>query len=249
MTCTEIQNSLFSVKKEELDPAVIALLEKHLAGCEACRAVFDKVLKADRVLTLMKTAVPRIRDEQALTDSILMSIIKGSKRENNPVAQVFDRLMSVFSRPAIRFACSLVIILCGAMYLLMEYQDMKSIVHLEQRLGNEVNLHQAGMIMPGNDILRLFYDYYKLTQGTISYVEISNKLILMKKKDLLTLMNNYQKLDKLTRAQLDELNDTYLRGKKSEWKFSVQHDELSALRKEIDRVTKEIEILNHKERQ
>jgi hypothetical protein len=247
MTCRKFQKTLYSAKIDELDPAEVVSLEKHIASCEACRIVFEKVSNADRMLAGVKSAVPRIQNEQALTDSILTSIMKGEAQKSIVANTFLDRLSSVFCIGAVRFACCVVILFCGVTYLFLEYQDMKAIVNLEQRLGKQVDISQASIILSGNNVLRFLYDYYKLSSGSTSYVEITNKLILMKKNDLLVLMNNYQKLDKTLRVQLDEIQGEYLKEKAIGFGSSTHREEINALQKEIERLKKELEKINHME--
>jgi len=248
MTCKKIQNILFSAKTEELDPVERALLEKHLASCENCRAVFENVSHADRILSKVKAAVPRIRNEHALTESILASLLKEGNTEKPSMANIFfDHLGDIFCKRTVRFACSAMILFCGLTYVVMEYQDMKAIVNLEHQLGKQVDLSQASIILPGNNVLRFLYEYYKLSNGSTSYVEITNRLILMKKKDLLAFMNEYQKLDKSTRSQLDEIKSEYLKENSLALGTITQREEVSALQKEIERLKSELEKMNHKE--
>ena len=250
MTCNKLQNILYSAKTDELDPAEIAWIKKHLAGCEECSAVFKMVSSADQILAKVKAAAPRIRNEQALTESILASIIERAKTYKSSVANKFlDCLSNLFCKRTVRFACCVVILLCGMAYVLMEYQDMRAIVNLEQSLGKQVDLSQASVILPGNTVLRFLYDYFKLSNGSTSYVEITNKLLLIKKKDLLALLNNYQKLDKTSRAQWDEIRSEYLKDKTIKFSSLTHRDEINALEKEIERLKKELEKINHEEEQ
>jgi hypothetical protein len=250
MTCKKIQNILFSVKTEELDPGERVLLEKHLAGCENCRAVFETISRADRMLSKVKATVPRIRNEHALTESILTSLLKeGNTEKPSMVTILLDRLSDIFYKRTVRFACSALILFCGLTYVVMEYQDMKAIVNLEQQMGRRVDFNQANLMLPGNYVLRFLSDYYKLLNGNSSYVEITNSLVLMKKKDVLTLMNDYRKLDTSTRRQLDELQDEFLKERSLEFGSSAHREEMNALQSEIERLKIEFDKINQKERQ
>jgi hypothetical protein len=250
MTCNEIQRTLFSEKIDELDPRDIEILKNHIIRCYDCRVIFEKVLKANRILLKVKAVTPHIRNEQALTDSILMSIMKEGEAKRSLEANTFlDRLSTVFCRKTIRFACCFIILFFGMMYSFMEYQDMKSIVNLEQRLGKQVDISQATNVLPVNNALRFLYDYYKLSNGSTSYVEITNKLVLMKKENVLALLNNYKELDGTSQSQLNEMRNEYLKEKIAEFDPSTRRREIQALQKEIERLKKELEIINRMEEQ
>ena len=47
MTCKELQRFLYSTRIEDFDPVMRDFLKKHLAGCEACKAIFQEISKAE----------------------------------------------------------------------------------------------------------------------------------------------------------------------------------------------------------
>ena len=208
MTCEELQQLLYSTRIEDLDPAEREFLKEHITDCETCKTIFQEVSKANLILDKIKKAIPRIRNEQALTDSILVAIV--NERQVEKTNTFLDRLSDVFSIQIVRFACSIVILLCGMTYLFMEYNDMLKIVNLERRLGVQHNFSRASIILPGVNVPDFLYDFYELSNGSKAYIELTNKLILMKKEDLQLLLNNYKTLDETSRKRLDEMQDQFL---------------------------------------
>jgi hypothetical protein len=246
MTCKELQQLLYSARIENFDPAEREFLKKHLAECEACKTIFQEILKADQILDSIKKATPRIRNEQALKDSILAAIV--NKKQVEKTNTFFERLSDVFSMQAVRFACCAVILFCGMMYLFMEYTDTKEIVSLEQRLSLQHNFSRASIALPGVDVPDFLYDFYELSNGSKAYIELTNKLILMKKEDLQALLNGYKTLDEASRKRLDALQNQFLKDGYMKFSSAEKDKELEMLRNEIERLKKELEQSNNKEK-
>jgi len=243
MTCKELQHLLYSARIEDFDPAEREFLKKHLAECEACKTIFQEILKADQILASIKKTTPLIRNEHALTDSILASITNKRAEKTNTF---FGRLSDMFSIQAVRFACSIVILLCGMTYVLIEYNDMKKIVILEQRLGIQHDFNRASVVLPGVNIPGFLYDYYELFNGSKTYIELTNKLILMKKEDLQVLLNGYKELDEASRKRLDKMQNQFLKDGYLKLSSMEKNEEVEKLRNEIERLKKELEQNNLK---
>ena len=241
MTCQKLQAVLYSNKIDELDPSERDMVKAHLAQCGACRDVFEEISHADRTLAKIKTAAPRISDEHALAASILSSL---PQHEEEPL---LNRFTELFRLTTVRWACGSIILLFGMLFLWMEYQDMKEVVNLEQRLGNPIHSSQADVGIPIDQIFKGFYDYYRLWSGRTSYIEISHKLVLMKKKDLLALMNRYQELDNTAQEQLITWKDIYLNENPMEFQFSRHQQEMRTLQKEIEQLKNRLERLKQME--
>jgi hypothetical protein len=245
MTCKELQNLLTTVRIDELEMAERNLLEQHLTRCEACAKVFQQVAVSDRVLTTLKISTPRIRNEEALTESILTAIEGG--RRPSPGAETvsfLDRLDALFRKEVIRFACSLLLLFCGMAYILMEYNDTKAIVSLEERLGNQTRTNQASLIYQGINVLNFLQDLYNLSNGRLSSVELTNTLVLIRKADLQTLLQEYKTLDKASKARLDAMWDQYLKEESFLPGSEKNREEIAALRNEIKRLKMELERNN-----
>jgi uncharacterized small protein (DUF1192 family) len=249
MTCKELQYFLYSTKIKDLGPAEKEFLKKHLVDCEECKFVFEEVSKADRILAKVKDTIPRIRNEHVLAESIIAKIVSDERTTVEVNANKFlDRLITIFSMKAVRFACSIVILLCGMTYLFMEYNDMKSIVNLEQRLGIQHDFSRASIILPGVNVPGFLYDFYGLSNGDKAYIKLTNKLILMKKENLQALLNGYKTLDKESRKRLDEIQDQFLKDEYLKFSSTKKNEEIEKLQNEIERLKKELEQSNHKEK-
>jgi uncharacterized small protein (DUF1192 family) len=247
MTCTELQDLLYSIKIDELNPSERESFLKHLAGCQECAGEFQKISKADRVLSRLKDAPPRVQNEQALTESIISAIVSGKNSLPEIHAQTFlDRLIDIFNRKIIRFACAIVILLCGLTYVMMEYNDTQTIVSLEQRLGTKSQMNRAYIFQQEVTILNFMNDLYSLSKGTTSSVKLTNSLILMKKADLQTLLKGYETLDEASQKQLDELWNNYKEEEPSILSHQNNQEEIAALRNEIERLKKELDHYTHR---
>jgi hypothetical protein len=241
MTCKELQQLLYSARIEDFDPAEKEFLKKHLADCETCRQIFQQVSKADRILERIREATPLIRNEHALTESIIAAIVHNERSTADVSPNKFlAHLINIFSMKIVRFACSVVILLCGMIYLFMEYNDMKSIVSLEQRLGIQRDFSQASIVLPGVNVPGFLYDYYELSNGNKTYVELTNKLVLMKKEDVQTLLKDYKALDEESRRRLDEMQNQFLKDEYLKHN-PKNNEEIEKLRTEIERLKKELE--------
>jgi hypothetical protein len=245
MTCRELRQLLYSARIEDFDPAEREFLEKHLSDCDACKTIFQEVSKADQILERIKETTPRIRNERALTESIVGAIISGKKSTTNIF---FDCLSDIFSMSSIRFACSLVILLCGMTYVFMEYNDIKAIVSLEQRLGGKSEFNSADIFRQEINVIKFLHDLYYLSNGSISSMDLTNTLVIMKKADLKTLLNGYKTLDKASRSHLDQIWDKYRKDESSVIGSENNREEINALRSEIDQLKKELKQSNHKEK-
>jgi hypothetical protein len=249
MTCKELQQLLYSARIEDFDPAEREFLKKHLADCETCKTIFQEVTKADRILARIKEATPRIRNEHALTESIIAAIVRNERSMADVSANKFlDRLINIFSIKSVRFACGIVILLCGMTYVFMEYNDTKVIVNLEQRLGKKTEYNRAVIFQQEINILNFLRDLYNLSNGSTSSVELTNTLVLMKKADLQALLKGYKTLDEASRERLDEIWDKYKKEESSIIVSEKNRKEITALRSEIERLKKELEQSNNKEK-
>jgi hypothetical protein len=247
MTCKELQQLLYSTRIEDFDPVDREFLKKHLADCETCKTIFQEVSKADRVLARIKEATPRIRNEQALTESIIAAIVSDKRSISDAGTYTFlDRLNDIFSKQVIRFACSTILLLCGMTYVFMEYNDTKAIVSLEQRLGKKSEFNRAYIFQQEINVLNFLNDLYNLSNGSTSSVELTNTLILMKKADLQALLKGYKTLDEASRARLDEIWDKYKKEESSIIVSEKNREEITVLRNEIERLKKELERSNLK---
>jgi hypothetical protein len=249
MTCKELQQLLYSARIDDFDPVEKEFLMKQLADCEACKQIFQEVSKADRIVKKIKEATPLIRNEHALAESIINAIIINKRSMADAGTNTFlDRLNEIFSKKIIRFACGLVILLCGMIYLFMEYNDTKAIVSLEQRLGKKGEFNRAGIFQQEINVLNLLHDLYNLSNGSTSSVELTNTLVLMKKADLQTLLKGYKTLDETTRARLDEIWKKYSKEESSVVGSEKNRAEINALRNEIEQLKKKLGQGNHKEK-
>jgi hypothetical protein len=242
MTCKEFQRLLYSARIEDFDTAEREILKKHLDRCEICKTIFQEVSKADRILDRIKKAAPRIRNERALTESIFTAIISSKNSIPDTGANILlDRLNDIVSKRVIRFACCIIILVCGMTYVFMGYNDTQTIVSLEQRLGKKSEFTSAEIFHQEIHALNFLQNLYNLSKGSISSVDLTNTLVIMRKADLQTLLKGYKTLDEASRARLDEMWIKY----KEEESFIVgsekNHEERTALRNEIERLKKELE--------
>jgi hypothetical protein len=242
MTCKELQQLLYSARIEDFDPAEKEFLKKHLADCEICRQIFQQVSKADRILERIREATPLIRNEHALTESIIATIVLNERSTADVSPNKFlDHLINIFSMKAIRFACSTAIFLCGMSYVFLEYTDTKAIVSLEQRMGKKIEFNRAYIFQQEINGLNFLHNLYNLSNGSTSSVELTNTLVLMKKADLQSLLKGYKTLDEASQAHLDEIWDKYERDESSVIVSEKNRKEITALRNEIERLKKELE--------
>jgi hypothetical protein len=242
MTCKELQQLLYSARMEDFDPAEKEFLKKHLVDCETCKQIFQQVSKADRILERIREAKPLIRNEHALTDSIITAIVRDKRSTVDVNANNYlDRLINIFSMKAVRFACSVLILLSGMTYVFMEYNDTKAIVSLEQRMGKKIEFNRAYIFQQEINGLNFLHNLYNLSNGSTSSVELTNTLVLMKKEDLQSLLKGYKTLDEASQAHLDEIWDKYEKNESSVIVSEKNRKEITALRNEIERLKKELE--------
>jgi len=247
MKCKELQHLLYSARTEELDPIEWESIKKHIAVCEACSTVFQNVSNADQWLARIKDATPRIRNEHALTKSIIGEIMNARRSAATVGTSTFlDRLEALFAKEIIRFACVIIILMGGMSYVFMEYNDTRAIASLERQLGKKSETNRAALFQQEINALNFLHDLYGLSNGTISSVELTNTLVLMKKADLHALLNGYKTLDEASRTRLDDLWNKYRKEEPSLVGSGKNREEVAALRKEVERLEKELEHNNLK---
>jgi hypothetical protein len=247
MTCKKLQNILYSVKIDEVTPAERESFEHHLAECKECATLYQNMLNADRMLARIKDVPLRVRNEQALTESIMTAIVSERKSvPGTPAQTFFDQLIELFSSKAIRFACVIIILLCGMTYVLMDYNDTKAIVTLEQRFGKKSDLNHAFLFQQEMNALNFVNELYGLFTGTTSSVELTNTLILIKKADLYSMMKGYQSLDKSSQARLNEIWKNYKEEESLKISTRDNREEIVALRNEVEQLKRALEQYTHK---
>lgn len=247
MKCKELQQLLYSARLEDLDPVEREFLKKHLVDCRTCNMIFQEISKADRVLERIKQTPPHIRNEHALSESIIAAIVD-SKRSvaDAGLNSLLDRLNDIFSMQVVRFACGIIILLCGMSFVFLEYNDTKAIVSLEQKFGKKSESNHAYIFQQEINVINFLNNLYNLSNGRTSSVELTNTLILIKKADLQLLLKGYETLDEGSRARLDEIWNKYKKEESSIIVSKENREEITALRNEIDRLRKELEQSNLK---
>ena len=243
--CKNIQRILISERFDLYDSEEQKLIEHHLENCADCKAILEKVKKADGVIDRIKKPILSFSNEEDLTNSIMAQIRKEKYQTNiNP----FDSLMDFLSNQSVRFALGFVLILVTLSFISMEYTDTKQIVSLEQKMGDRWNqkLIYSGVIQQEEDLLKFFYDTYKLINGKSSYLEISKELVLIKKEDLRAFFNDYNKLDDATKIRLNEMRIQFLKDTSSVLLPGIVDYEKQSLRKEVERLTEELERRTNK---
>jgi hypothetical protein len=162
-----------------------------------------------------------------------------------------DSLINVFSMKAVRFACSAIILLCGMSYLLMEYNDTKSIVLLEHKLGREQRnlLREANAFAGETNIVRLVNNVYKFAQEKFSSEELTDELRFMNTKDAQILMAEYRNLDEPVRTRLDKLRNNFLTNDTAELRVTRNAEGIHVLRHDIKELRKVLEPFIRKDKQ
>jgi hypothetical protein len=242
MKCKNVQKLLFAAKYDELDPTQRTSVEIHLVGCRECRAIRDGVMETDRTLEKFKSAVPRLRNEQAFENSIITSIFENENGIHRTIELSFiDRLCYAFSLRFARIACSAVITICITGYLFLEYRDMVHIVSLERRIGNETSLNQADVSVVREKVLRRLYDVYKLSSGDTPIAEITDELVLIKKNDLQMLLEESEILNRLPQAQLEQLSREFQSKRGGSFDTSRILRGMDAFKRDIQRLKNEFD--------
>jgi hypothetical protein len=242
-----MQQILYSERIDELDPLRREAFEHHLVTCTACRDVQRSVVKADGMIARIKDTVPEIKHPKELTESILLAIANLPRNQRDESAmsieRIVDYLAAIFSTPAMRFACSLVLLVCGLSYTIMEYNDTQAIVLLEHKLGKDLRSvpGEANAFYGGANIVRLMNDVYNFSQNNLSYEELTDKLRFINKEDAQILTEEYRDLDKPIRARLDTLRNNFLTERDAELHVPRKAEEIHALRQEIKELRKVLE--------
>lgn len=244
MICKEIQQILYTERIDELDASRRKDVEQHLSACTACSDVLKNVLKADGVIAGIRDAVPTIKDPKKLTASIISAVTKTPGFQQREFAmspeRLLDHLAAFFSKPAVRFACNFVLLVCGLSYTILEYNDTKAIALLEHKLGRvgKYSPIEAHTFTEQEIIVQLVDDLYKFAQNNISYEALVDRLGLMSNEDRDALMEKYRNLDEPVRARLDKLQSHFLAEKSTDMSAPRRAEEVNALRQEIQEFRK-----------
>jgi hypothetical protein len=238
--CKQAQRIMFSSQQRECDSEEWSLIQQHVQNCVECKSAFEELKKADSILGRIKTPILTFSNEEELTKSIIMKINDETYSDS---VSYLDFLIDFVSTRTVKFALGFVLILTTLSFTYMEYNDTKQIVSLEQKIGNRWNqkLIYSSVIQEEEGVLKFFYDAYKLFNGKSSYLEINKELVLMKKEDLRALFDDYSKLDEVTKVRLDEMRIQFFRDTSSVRSSGFSNNKIISLRKEIERLTKELE--------
>lgn len=244
MKCKEVQKIICSTKSGEVSSAQEELINAHIVNCHECKEVLEKVHRADEILVGIKKQIPILENEEELTKSI-MAEISGEKPSDsdNRINNFFDYLDELVSIKAVRFALTVVLLLCVLSYTCMEFFDAKEIANLEHKIDKrfDKNSNYAGMLQQETNIVNFLSDVYKLTSGKTSYLELNKDWVLMKKGDLQALFNDYDRLDAATKLRLNEIKNHLPELAQNRISPSMNNNEINSLRKEVERLNKELE--------
>lgn len=240
MNCKEVEQFLYSSKKDEINSARWALIDEHIKQCYRCRIIHENILKADSFLDLMRKPVHQFDNEEGLTRSIMEKI---SSKNYSDSRTILDYFIGIISTRSVKFALALLLLLCTLSFVYMEYSDTKQIISLEQKIGGRWNqkMIYSGVIQEEEGVLKFFYDAYKLLNGKSSFMEINRELVLMKKNDLRALLDDYNKLDEATKARLHDMRSRFLTDTSAVRSSGFSSKETKYLRQEIERLNKELE--------
>jgi hypothetical protein len=239
MTCKKIRKILYTERIDELDAPSRKDVERHISACTACSDVLKNVLRADAVIAGIRDAVPTIENPKKLTASIITAITKTPGFQHSEsvtgVGRLLDHLATFFSKPAVRFACSFVLLACGLSYTILEYNDTKAIALLEHKLGRgpEYSTIDARSLTEQEIIVQLASDLYKFAQNNLSYEALVDRLGLIGKEDRDVLMDKYRNLDEPVRARLDKLQSHFLAENGTNLHAPRKAEEVHALRQDI----------------
>ncbi len=239
MNCKEAQRILYTERLEELDAHQRKIFEQHLSTCTECAYLAKRVLKADGIIAGVRDAVPAIRDPRKLTASIIAAATTTSGFQQGEstmgTERFLDYLASIFSKPAARLACGLLLFACGLSYTIMEYNDTKAIALLEQNLGRSSKYSP----LPANTstgqgiIVQLANDFYKFAHNNLPYEALVDRLGLISKEDRDLLTEEYRDLDGPVRGKLERLQSRFLAENGSKLSAPRKAEEIRAARKEI----------------
>ncbi|MCX6169271.1 MAG: hypothetical protein NTX65_08025 [Ignavibacteriales bacterium] len=241
--CKEIQEFLYSQKNGGDDPGKWELILRHVNNCTECNNLYEKIMKADDLIERIKRTNHRFDFEENLTRSIIKQI---TAEEDSYPETIFDHFIELISSRSVKFALTMILLLSTLSFVVMEYSDTKQIISLEQKIGNRFDqkMVYAGVIQQEERVLKFFYDAYKLINGKSSYMEINKELVLMKRKDLIALFDDYGKLDDATKIRLEELRTQFYKDTSFVRSSGFTNNEIISLRKEVERLTKELEQRN-----
>ncbi len=200
MKCNNVQKLILEARPDELNPGQLSEIEKHVAGCRECRNLREAVADADRTLEKLKAAIPWLQNENTIPDSVVRAIRKNDASHGY---NLLDRLTIIFQLRAVRFACAFVILLCAGSFMVIESRDMEQIVGLERRIGKQTEIGRAELSMVRERDLQRLYDIYRFSAGDKSIAELSDELVLVKKKDLQMLL---EISDRLAPGELEQLS-------------------------------------------
>ncbi len=244
MNCKEAKRILYTERLEELDARRRKIFEQHLGTCTECGNLAKRVLKAESIIAGIRDAVPTIRDPRKLTASIIAAATKtpGFQQSESTIGmeRFLDYLSAIFSRPAARLACGLLLFVCGLSYTIMEYNDTKAIALLEQNLGRSSKYSPlATPAFTGQEIIvQLANDFYKFAHNNLSYEALVDRLGLIGKEDRDLLTEEYRNLDEPVRGRLERLQSRFLAENGSKLSAPRKAEEIRAARKEIQEFSK-----------
>lgn len=133
LTHDEVQAELASYLLDDLDPATVAAVETHLAGCARCQAEHDRLAG---VLGALGTVAPEAELPPGLRDRVLGAI--ADTPEPRPISPAASGRLIRWSRWGLAAAAVLVLALAGASAVLYhELAQTRDQLSLAQRQAAE----------------------------------------------------------------------------------------------------------------
>jgi hypothetical protein len=194
MNCKEFHKLLLENTFQELNDLDKERIVNHTKVCNACSAFADKNIKAEKLLSNIKTSEPFFSYEDIVTGKIMKDILE---EEKSVLKNFIDRVTDFMLISTVKFSLTVICLFLLSFYFYQEIDTAGKIVKLEERYGEitESSIQQAQAFSQTIESATWLYNVYKFFAAKKEYFKVSNDIIVIRKEQLANLLKDFNQLD------------------------------------------------------
>jgi len=197
MTCRKFREMMY-LRDDELGADDVSALNDHTSACHACAAEYARVVSDRRIIRDLRGSVPHLADPLLVMNAVIGRIesepMNGPSRRGTPA---FDRWMLRLSAPMTRAAAAALLVLISgtcALEYTSAFVTMKAFEETFERRSAYSGTTAAAGAVNRDKVVNAAADLIKKISPTESYVEVSDKWVMIDKRSLEELLLLYNEL-------------------------------------------------------
>ena len=234
MNCVDINKILLEEYFDELPVQIKMKIDEHISICSECASVFNKIIRADKIICDLKNSEPVFAFEDMLTESIMNEV---DFKKQTFFQKLIDSVVISMQKPTIKFAFSVVLIILSSLYIYQEYDAVVKINALEKKYSS-ILYSKAQVFSKTAESAAWLYQFYKYFSAEKDFVQVTDKMIIIRKEQLADLMKDFNSLNDAQKKKIIDLRKELFPDEKG-----LMNKEIKIDKKEVG---KKISLLNSK---